>query len=150
MNVAAGDESIITYALGSCIGLALYDARTGVAGLAHIMLPDSTDVRGEVNVMKYADTAVPELVRRMERAGAQRFNLVAKMAGGAQMFEVQGTSSLLKIGERNIAATKEALRPLGIRLVAEDTGLNYGRTVELFANGGAFRIKAINKPIKDI
>ena len=151
MNVVKGSDSIITYALGSCVGIALYDSTRKIAGLAHVLMPSSKDVReGNINPMKYVDTAVPELVRRMERAGSSSYSLVAKVAGGAQMFSMGGASATFNIGERNVAQAKEALQKLKIRVVAHDVGLNYGRTVEIFAENGIYRIKAIAKGTKDI
>jgi chemotaxis protein CheD len=151
MNVVRGADSIITYALGSCVGIALYDKTRRIAGLAHVLMPSSKDVRdGNINVMKYVDTAVPELVRRMERAGSLAQTLVAKLAGGAQMFSMSGASTQFNIGERNITQAKEALQRLRIPIVAHDVGANYGRTVEIFAETGIYRIKAIAKGIKDI
>jgi len=151
MNIVRGEESIITYALGSCVGVAMYDSTRKIAGLAHILMPSSADVReANINVMKYADTAVPELLRRMERAGASAFNITAKLAGGAQMFNMSGASSQFNIGERNVAMARETLQKLRIRLAAQDVGANYGRTVELFAANGIYRIKAIAKGTKDI
>jgi chemotaxis protein CheD len=151
MNIAKGDNSIITYALGSCVGVAMYDSAHRIAGLAHILMPSSKDVRdANINVMKYADTAVPELLRRMERAGASQFNIVAKLAGGAQMFSMGSASTQFNIGERNIAMARETLQRLRIKLIAQDVGANYGRTVELFAANGIYRIKAIAKGTKDI
>lgn len=151
MNVVKENDSIITYALGSCVGVALYDEAKKIAGLAHIMMPSSKDiVDRNINVMKYADTAIPELVKRMQRMGASPYTLIAKMAGGAEMFSMAGAGNKFNIGERNIAAAKEALQLLRIRLVAHDVGANYGRTVELFAANGVYRIKAISKGIKDI
>lgn len=150
MNVVRGDDSIITYALGSCVGVALWDSTRKIAGLAHILMPSSKDVHGEINVMKYADTAVPELLKRMERAGAASMHITAKLAGGAQMFNMGSASSHFNIGDRNVAMAKEMLQKLRIRLVAQDVGLNYGRTVEIFAATGIYRIKAISKGIKDI
>jgi chemotaxis protein CheD len=151
MNVVKGEDSIITYALGSCVGVALYDSSHKIAGLAHILMPSSQEIRDpNINVMKYADTAVPELLRRMERAGASSFNIVAKLAGGAQMFSMAGASAQFNIGDRNVAMARDMLQKLRIKLVAQDTGENYGRTVELFAETGIYRIKAIAKGIKDI
>lgn len=151
MNVVKGTDSIITYALGSCVGIALYDNVRKIAGLAHIMMPSSADLRGgAVNPMKYVDTAVPELLRRMTRIGAMQINITAKVAGGAQMFSMEGASHQFNIGERNIQASKEILHKLGLRIVGHDVGANYGRTVELFAETGIYRIKAIAKGIKDI
>jgi chemotaxis protein CheD len=151
MNVVRGEDSIITYALGSCVGVALYDSSRKIAGLAHILMPSSADVRDpNINVMKYADTAVPELIKRMERAGASAFNMVAKLAGGAQMFSMAGASSQFNIGDRTIAMARDMLQKARIKLVAQDVVANYGRTVEIFAAKGIYRIKAIAKGIKDI
>jgi chemotaxis protein CheD len=151
MNVVRGGDSIITYALGSCVGIALYDSTRKIAGLAHVLMPSSKDVRdSNINVMKYVDTAVPELVKRMERAGASTFNMVAKLAGGAQMFSMGGASTQFNIGERNVMQAREALQKLRIKIVAQDVGLNYGRTVEIFSENGIYRVKAITKGIKDI
>jgi len=150
MNVVRGGDSIITYALGSCVGVALYDSTRKIAGLAHVLMPSSKDVRdGNINVMKYVDTAVPELVKRMERAGASPYALVAKIAGGAQMFAISG-SAQFNIGDRNVLMAREALQKLRIQIVAQDVGSNYGRTVELFSDSGIYRIKAIAKGIRDI
>ena len=149
MNVVKGGDSIITYALGSCVGVALYDKTRGIAGLAHVLMPSSKDVRdGNINTMKYVDTAVPELLKRMERAGSLSHSLIAKIAGGAQMFAMSG--SQFNIGERNVAMAKEALQKLRIPIVAQDVGSNYGRTVEIFSDTGIYRIKAIAKGVKDI
>ncbi|MCL2099956.1 MAG: chemotaxis protein CheD [Oscillospiraceae bacterium] len=151
MNVVKGSDSVITYALGSCVGVAMYDSARKIAGLAHILMPSSAEVRDtNLNIMKYTDTAVPELLRRMERAGASSFNIVAKLAGGAQMFNMGGAGAQFHIGERNVAMAQEMLRKLRIKLVAQDTGANYGRTVEIFAENGIYRIKAIAKGTKEI
>lgn len=76
--------------------------------------------------------------------------MVAKIAGGAKMFEVSGTDTIGSIGEKNALASKKKLRELGIRLIAEDTGLNYGRTVELHCDTGEYYIKSVGKPLKII
>jgi len=151
MNVVKNGDSIITYALGSCVGVALFDKTRQIAGLAHVLMPSSKDVRdGNINVMKYMDTAVPELVRRMESAGSSARALVAKLAGGAQMFSMSGASTQFNIGERNVAMAKESLQKLRIPVMAHDVGANYGRTVEIFSDTGVYRIKAIAKGVIDI
>jgi len=151
MNVVKNGGSVITYALGSCVGVALYDSVHHIAGLAHVLMPSSLDVHdGNINVMKYVDTAVPELVRRMEKAGASLYYLSAKIAGGAQMFSLSGASAQFNIGDRNIEMARAILEKLRIKIEAEDVGLNYGRTVEIFSDTGIYRIKAIAKGIKDI
>lgn len=114
------------------------------------MLPDSTKMKNNANIAKFADTGIVELVRRMEEAGAVRHRMVAKIAGGAKMFEVSGKSDVGSIGEKNAIAARETLQQLGIPLLAEDTGLNYGRTVELHCDNGDFWIKSVGKPEKII
>ena len=151
MSVVKNGDSVITYALGSCVGVALFDKTRKIAGLAHVLMPSSKDVRdGNINVLKYMDTAVPELVKRMERAGAPSHALMAKLAGGAQMFSMSGATTQFNIGERNVAMAKESLQKLGIPIVAHDVGSNYGRTVEIFSDSGIYRIKAIAKGVRDI
>ncbi len=150
LNICKSPDAITTLGLGSCIGIALYDPVTKIGGLAHIMLPDSTKIRNNSNIAKFADTGIVELVNRMVRAGASRTRLVAKIAGGAKMFEVTGTDSIGSIGDKNALASKKKLKELGIRLIAEDTGLNYGRTVELHCDTGEYYIKSVGKPVKII
>lgn len=152
LNVAASPDVLITYALGSCIGICLYDGVKKIAGMSHIMLPYSTEYRynDNINIMKYADTAIPELIRRMETLGASRSRIVAKIAGGAQMFALNQKLDSLNIGKRNIEATKEVLRQLKIKIIAEDVGLNYGRTVEFSAQTGIMKVKTIANGIKEI
>ncbi|MEG0963039.1 MAG: chemotaxis protein CheD [Lachnospiraceae bacterium] len=150
LNICKVPDSITTLGLGSCIGIALYDPITKIGGLAHIMLPDSTQMRNNSNKAKFADTGIEELVKRMTAAGAMKSRLVAKIAGGAKMFEVSGLSEIGNVGERNADASKLKLKEMGIRLLAQETGANYGRTVELFTETGEFRIKSVGKVLKSI
>ena len=143
LNVCKAPDVITTLGLGSCIGLVFYDPVSKVGGMVHYMLPDST-------IAKFADTGIDELLRRVIAAGANKGRLIAKIAGGARMFEVSGLSDVGNIGARNAEAAKAKLKQLGIRLVAEDTGLNYGRTVELHCDTGEFYIKSVGKPLKII
>lgn len=150
LNICKSPNAITTLGLGSCIGIAIYDPVTKIGGLAHIMLPDSTKIRNNSNIAKFADTGITELVNRMIRAGANKSRMVAKIAGGAKMFEVKGSDVVGSIGQKNAVASKQKLRELGIRLIAEDTGLNYGRTVELHCDTGEYYIKSVGKPLKII
>ena len=150
LNICKAPDIITTLGLGSCIGLTFYDPVTKIGGMVHYMLPDSTQMRNNSNIAKFADTGIEELLRRVVGAGANRGRLVAKIAGGAKMFEVSGMSNVGNIGERNAIAAKEKLKELKIRLIAEDTGLNYGRTVELHCETGEFYIKSVGKPLKII
>ncbi len=151
LKLCISPNSITTLGLGSCVGVAIRDTGNKVGGLAHVMLPDSNEIRNNANIAKFADTGVEELVRQMEKAGARRSMMVAKIAGGAQMFAFQNSSSpLVRVGDRNVAAVKKKLQELKIPCKAQDTGLNYGRTVEFYPETGDFIIKAVGKPVKTI
>ena len=150
LKIASSPDSLRTLGLGSCIGLTLYDPVAKIGGLVHYMLPDSTKLKNNTNIAKFGDTGIKELYRLVLEQGASKRRLVAKIAGGAKMFEVSGLSNVGHVGERNAEAAKEVLKELGIPLVAEDTGLNYGRTVVLDCETGEFVIKAVGKPVKSI
>lgn len=146
LKIARAPDVLITYALGSCVGTCLYDASLKLAGLSHILLPEAAICKNDPNVMKYADTAIVELVRVMELAGASRYRLTAKIAGGAKMFASTGPG----MGERNVAAVKNELAKLGIRIIAEDTGKNYGRTVEFRPDDGSVLVKSVMHGTKNL
>ncbi len=141
---------ITTLGLGSCVGIALYDPTRKIAGLAHIMLPSSLQARNNNNIAKFADTAIVKLIDDMVAIGASRNKLTAKLAGGAQMFSFNDASEMLRIGARNVAASKEVLSMLKIPIIAEDTGGNYGRTIEIHSEDGKLLIKTIGHGIKEI
>lgn len=144
-------DGLITLGLGSCVGIALRDPVTKIGGLAHAMLPDSTAMRNSSqNIYKFVDTGIDELVRQLERMGASRSRLVAKIAGGATMFQLHSKNDMMQIGQRNVEAAKKKLRELGISVLAEDTGLNYGRTVTFFPETGDYVIRAVGKAEKTI
>ncbi|MGZ9584614.1 chemotaxis protein CheD [Paenibacillus marinisediminis] len=143
--------SIRTSGLGSCIGLTLYDPGIKIAGMAHVMLPSSEIAReGNLNIAKYADTAIPELVRLMINEGAVLSRLIAKMAGGAQMFAFASGNDMMRIGPRNVESCKQMLSLHGIPLVGEDTGGNYGRTIELSCDDGILHIRSVQKGEKEL
>lgn len=144
-------DQLTTLGLGSCVGIALYDPVTKISGLAHIMLPDSTQIRNNSNKAKFADTGIRELIQTMVLMGASKHRLTAKIAGGAQMFAMKSDNSdVMRVGERNVEAVKKVLSEEHICILAEDTGLNYGRTVEFDSRTGIYTIKAVGKPIKTI
>ena len=150
LNCCRAPEILTTLGLGSCIGIVLYDPSTKVSGLAHIMLPDSTQIRNNSNIAKFADTAIVKLIEDMCAIGANKRRLVAKIAGGAQMFSFDSSNDMMRIGERNAIATRAKLKELGIKLLAEDCGKNYGRTIEFYSETGDLLIKTIGKPSKTI
>lgn len=145
LKTCISPNGITTLGLGSCVGIALRDPVTKIGGLAHIMLPDSTTIRNaNQNIAKFADTGIEELVLQMERLGAKRSRMVAKIAGGAAMF-MANRSDVVQVGRRNVEATEAKLQELKIPILAKDTGANYGRTVIFFPETGDFHIRAVGK-----
>ena len=127
MKMAQGTGILITYALGSCIGLCFHDPRLRLGALLHVMLPLNMEA-GRKNQLKYADTGIRETLRQMEIKGASRSRITVKIAGGARMFEVKG-GNLGNIGQRNIESVHTVLKQEGIRLLAEDVGGTVARTL---------------------
>lgn len=150
LKICVSPDALTTLGLGSCVGIAIRDPSTKIGGLAHIMLPDSTQISKNSNIPKFADTGIVELVRQMVAKGAKQARMVAKIAGGAQMFAFQNKSEMVRIGERNVEATKKKLAELKIPILAEDTGNSYGRTVIFYPETGEFVIRAVGKPQKVI
>jgi len=126
-SAVAGDV-LASLGLGSCIGLALLDRRTGTCGLAHVVLPESAGQSGP-EALKFADRAVPELVSRVVAAGGRRPRLEAALVGGASMFAT--SSPALEVGQRNETAVREQLQALGIPVIATETGGKRGRTIRV-------------------
>jgi chemotaxis protein CheD len=148
LNVCTSPNAITTLGLGSCVGIVLYDPVRKIAGMVHVMLPDSTKILNNENKAKFADTGIDELIKKMVSIGAERRVLIAKIAGGAQMFAFSNNNEMMRIGDRNIEATKIKLQQLGICIKAEDTGANYGRTIEFYPENGELLIKSVGKDKK--
>jgi len=144
MKMAADGEKLITYALGSCIGICLYEPQRKLAALIHIMLPLNMET-GRKNAYKYADTGIRTTLREMEMKGACRAAITAKIAGGARMFEVSG-GSLGNIGQRNSESVHQILRMEKIRLLWEDVGGTIARTMEFDSATGNGTIRSYGHP----
>ncbi|MDN7023392.1 chemotaxis protein CheD [Methanoculleus sp. FWC-SCC1] len=130
-----GSFPMATVGLGSCVALILYDARRSIGGLAHVMLPAS---RGETDRPgKFADTALAVVLREMEDLGCVKTSIVAKLVGGASMFEYSAAN--LNIGERNVEEIRALLQSRRIRIEAEETGGKVGRSV-MYRPGDGGRI----------
>jgi chemotaxis protein CheD len=132
-------EMLVTIGLGSCIGLALIDRKREIAGLAHVMLPDSGK-NAERGSAKFADTAVPALLEAMTAAGSPRSSLEAVLVGGAQMF-ARKSESVLDIGGRNEEATLAALERARVRVAAVETGGTKGRTIRVHVGQGSVTVR---------
>jgi chemotaxis protein CheD len=135
---ASSTEGLVALGLGSCIGLVLLDRRKGVAGLAHVMLP-AAEGHSDLNPLKFADNAVPELIARVVALGARKPMLEAVLVGGASMFA--GAGSTLEVGQRNEAAVRAELVKARIKVVATATGGARGRTVRVDPAAGEVTVR---------
>lgn len=144
MKFAQTSGTLITYALGSCIGICLYDPVIKLGGLLHIMLPLNMET-GRKNPLKYADTGMAEMLRQMEAKGANRARIVAKIAGGAKMFEVTG-GALGNIGQRNIESVRVQMKKHGLRISNEDVGGTVARTMSMDVATGAISVRSYGRP----
>lgn len=151
LDIVKAPNLIRTSGLGSCVGAVIYDLQIGLAGLVHVMLPDSTLAKtGMINEAKYADTGISVLIEQLLKKGAQRRHLKAKIAGGAQMFQFASSNDLMRIGPRNVEAVKHELKKNGIPLIAEDVGGNNGRTIEFNPKTGVLQIRTVNRGIMEL
>lgn len=144
MKMARDGEKLITYALGSCIGICLYEKQMKLAALIHIMLPLNLET-GRKNVYKYADTGIRSTLKEMELKGAHRSGITAKIAGGARMFEISG-GSIGNIGQRNIESVRQILRMEKIPLLWENVGGTVARTMEFDSTTGNGTIRSYGHP----
>ena len=144
MKMAQKEGMLVTYALGSCIGICLYDPLIKLGALIHIMLPLNMET-GRKNTMKYVDTGLRETLKQMEAKGASRARITAKIAGGAKMFEING-GSLGNIGQRNIESVHMNLKKEGIRLLKEDVGGSIARTLLFDVSNGMACVRCYGKP----
>jgi chemotaxis protein CheD len=150
LKVAGQPDRLITFSLGSCVGVTLYDPLTRVGGLLHIMLPDSTQFNNVTKPAKFADLGIPLLLREIRRRGGKSANLQAKLAGGAQMFSGSNAKFELDIGKRNATAARQTLQSLGIKILAEELGGNRGRTMILDTVNGQVFIRTVGTQLKVI
>ncbi|MFF2482627.1 chemotaxis protein CheD [Paenibacillus sp. NPDC058071] len=151
LNIATDGNILKTTGLGSCVGMTIYDPIAKVAGMAHVMLPSSEIARETtINIAKYADTAIPELIERMAGVGAVLRRSVVKMAGGAQMFAFSGQSDSLRIGPRNVESCLAMATRYSLPIIAQDVGGNYGRTIEIDSRSGILTIRSVQLGVKEI
>ncbi|MCK0470775.1 chemotaxis protein CheD [Halalkalibacter sp. APA_J-10(15)] len=151
LNIVTPPNTIRTSGLGSCVGLIIFDDQKNVAGMAHIMLPNSKLCKqSPPNVAKYADTAIPALIQDLKKKGAKPAFLKAKMAGGAQMFSFSTGNEMMRIGPRNIEAVRALLEALNIPIVSEDVGGKSGRTIEFNPVSNLLNIRTVNQGTKEI
>lgn len=146
LKIVHSPNAIRTSGLGSCVGIVIYDLRRSVAGMAHIMLPDSNLARQSIhNDYKYADKAISILIMQLVENGAKKFALKAKIAGGAEMFAFASKTDAIRIGPRNVEATIKWLEREKIPIVAQDVGGYSGRTITFHPETGKLHIRTVQK-----
>lgn len=150
LRVVKHPGALTTLGLGSCIGICLYDPGTKIIGMAHIMLPSSKTIKNNSNVAKFADTAIVKLIDDMVKVGVSKRRLVGKIAGGSQMFKFTSGNDMMRIGDRNAEAVREILKSMSIPILADDTGGNFGRTIEFYSETGTLKIKTIGHGEKEV
>ncbi len=128
-RVGRGEGTLTAIGLGSCVAIILYDALEKVGGLAHVLLPDPSFSRTRDRAAKFAATAVPQLLREMECQGAEARRIRARLVGGATMFRELLPPDQPHMGERNVNASRKALKEAGVPVVGESVGGTWGRTV---------------------
>lgn len=158
ISVGLGEVKVTTdssmylacFGLGSCVCLCAYDPAAKVAGMAHIVLPESKSKEVDMTATKYADIAVPVLFEEMIKKGASKSNLIVKLAGAAQMIQAPGFASILDMGAKNLAATRTVLKSEGVRVKGEDIGGSKGRSVWLSVANGETMVRTAGREYKQI
>lgn len=143
MKIAKDSGILITYALGSCVGVCLYDREIKLGAMLHIMLPENP--KDSINHLRYADTGISHTIQKMVNLGADKKRIVGKIAGGAKMFDISDKCIIGNIGLRNVEKTKEILRAEGIVILAEETGEAHARTMYFDVNTGIAKVKTFGR-----
>ncbi len=138
-----GDGVLVTLGLGSCVAIMLHDPQTRTGAMAHVLLPSTSLARDLTNRAKFPETAVPLLIERLKALGADPRRLVAKLAGGARMFSQLVTPGTIQMGERNVLASRSALRAASIPVIREAVGGDRGRSVRFYMKDGRVEIRSV-------
>ncbi|NLI77332.1 MAG: chemotaxis protein CheD [Candidatus Riflebacteria bacterium] len=150
IRIAKAPDVLAVYGVGSCVIVAMYDPKSTIGGLAHVILPDSTGIASErLNPKKFADTAVPLLYQTLSHAGVFKGSLWAKVVGGAEMFPPTEDFSL-NIGKKNTEAVIDALKKLGVPVMAADTGGTAGRSMEMRLDSGRISLTVLGESARDL
>lgn len=140
-----GEGVLVTLGLGSCVAIMLHDPGVPAGAMAHVLLPSRSLARDHSNPAKFPETAVPLLVERLRALGATPGRLVAKLAGGASMFSQLLQPGTIQMGERNVVASRAALRAAGIPVVREAVGGTLGRSVRFDVRSGDVDVRSVGQ-----
>lgn len=140
--ISVKPDVLLCLALGSCVGVGMFDPIRQIGGLAHVMLPSSNgmDLSKVKTINKYADIAIPNMLKDLKAKGCDPSRMIIKIAGGAHMFKGLG-NSLEDIGRKNAESVKAILAQNNLKIRAEELGGSIGRTVRLYLDDGKYEIK---------
>ena len=138
-----GPVDLVTLGLGSCVAIMLYDREVRAGAMAHVLLPSRSLARDASNPAKFPETAVPLLLQRLSQLGADPRRIVAKLAGGASMFAALMTPGTIQMGERNVVASRNALRDAAVPITAEAVGGALGRSVRFHLTDGRVEVRTV-------
>ena len=144
-KILSAPGTLVTYGLGSCLGIIFYDAGTQLGGMAHTLLPKPRPGMEGERKTKFVTTAIQLMLEDLVARGCRQENLVAKLFGGANMFASLQSADKETIGQRNVRVAKETLVAAGIPLVAEDTGGSFGRTLEFDLGSGQVMVRSVRE-----
>lgn len=144
-KICSSPEQISTLGLGSCVGVVICDSVSGLCGMAHVMLPDSSKITNNFNRKKFADTCLTDMLQELLDKGAVPSNLYAKIAGGAKMFSFRSQNEMLNIGEQNAKAVTSFLKEHRISIKAEDVGGTCGRTIIFCPEDGSLHVIVVGQ-----
>ena len=150
MQIASAPKRLVTWALGSCLGITLYNSARKLGAMAHPMLPDIDKARMKSNPHRYVNSVIRKMVEDLEKLGITKNNLTAKLFGGAHMFSFITADSILNVGEKNIAMAKAVFEESAVKIVAEEVGGTFGRTIELNLENGKVLVDTISWGRKEI
>ena len=142
-----GETDLVTLGLGSCVAIMLYDKEAKAGAMAHVLLPSRSLARDATNPAKFPETAVPLLLQRMAQLGAEPRRITAKLAGGASMFAALMTPGTIQMGERNIVASRNALRDAAVPITAESVGGAQGRSVRFHLADGRVEVRTVGADV---
>ncbi len=142
MAVSTSPHILVTYGLGSCVAVMLYDPVAKIGGMNHFLLPTRKLARADNNPAKFSDTGIPLLIKRVEECGGKKERLIAKLVGGANMFPSLTKNS---IGIKNVDAAMKMLKQHGIDIVSHDTGGSWGRSVDFYLDTGRVTVRSYRK-----
>ncbi len=148
--ITNGKQQLAIYGLGSCVGIFLYDPEQRVGGLAHTLLPTCPQHRELKNPGKYVETAVNQMIEEMEEMGARRERMLAKIVGGAHMFQMENNSESPTVGQQNLECAQQTLESMGIEIVGMEAGGSMGRSFFVEPGTGKAYVKTLHQGIKEV